>query len=343
MLKPLYDWYLSRRRIGGRVRVATTITILSFILLIIIPIIIIGFLLYAEVNGLLEEVRAAELELSLEDLLMSLEEFFERWPGLREIEINTDQVAQSLLNLASKVLSWLAGLASSLGTSLASLFIGAIIFLIVLATLLPTLDDLEKKAQELSPLNVNITQLYLLKTREMISSVVKGVFLLAIIQGAIMGVFYWLAGVPFTLFFTLLSMAFAILPVVGISFIVLPMALIFTLMGNITSAVIVLIGFYLFVNPTDLTLRPRLVSKEAYLNFTLMLLALFGGLAVGGLLGMIYGPVVMVLFITTIEIYGDYYVDGESAVPQLEETAAEDQSEKSTVGPADPQLAGGEE
>jgi hypothetical protein len=87
------------------------------------------------------------------------------------------------------------------------------------------------------------------------------------------------------------------------------MALIFTLLGNITSTVLVLVGFYVFVNPTDLTLRPRLVSKEAYLNFTLMLLALLGGLAAGGLVGMIYGPVVMILFITPIEIYVQYFAD----------------------------------
>ena len=87
------------------------------------------------------------------------------------------------------------------------------------------------------------------------------------------------------------------------------MALIFLLTGNLSSAIIILIGFYVFVNPTDLILRPKLVSKEAYLNFALMLLALFGGLAVGGILGMIYGPVIMILFITTIDIFAEYFAE----------------------------------
>jgi len=311
MLKPLYDWYLDHKRIQGHTRIATTLTLVSFILLIIIPIFIIGFLLFSQANDLLEQLTSLEVELSLENLLAALENFLQQIPALSDIEIDQEQFTQTLVNLGSTVLSWLTDLAVSLGTSLPNLFIGAIIFLIVVATVLPILDDLEVQAQELSPLDVNITQIYLLKSREMIVSVVKGVFLLAIIQGLIMGVFYWLADVPFTIFWTLLSMAFAILPVVGISFIVLPMALIFLLTGNVTSAVLVLIGFYVFVNPTDLTLRPRLVSKEAYLNFTLMLLALFGGLAVGGLLGMIYGPVIMILFMTTIDIYAQYFSDKE--------------------------------
>jgi predicted PurR-regulated permease PerM len=309
LLHPLYEYFLARKRVKNRSNVATTLTLVSFFLVIIIPLFIIGFLLYSQGSDLLKSISSSDFELSLSNLVAKLEEFFQGIPRLSEIEIDQEKIAEALISLGTAFLSWLTDLAVSLGTTLPALFIGGIIFLVVLATLLSRLTDLNDRAQELSPLDVNITQIYLLKGQEMIISVVKGVFLLAVIQGLIMGVFYWLAGVPFAVFFTLLSMAFAILPVVGISFIVLPMALIFILLGNITSAVIVLVGFYVLVNPTDLILRPRLVSKEAYLNFTLMLLALFGGLAAGGLIGMIYGPVIMILFITTIEIYAQYFAD----------------------------------
>ena len=316
MLMPLYRYFLARKWVKERARFALTLTLLSFFLVILIPIFIIGFLLISQSVQLLDTITTGDFEFSLSNLVTELEEFLQQIPALGDIEIDQEQIAQTLIDIGTTVLGWLADLAVSLGTSLPSLFIGAIIFLVVVATMLLSLDDLYDRSKEISPLDVNITQIYLHKSREMIVSVIKGVFLLAIIQGAIMGVFYWLAGVPFTIFFTLLSMVFAILPVVGISFIVLPMALIFLLLGDVTSAVLVLIGFYIFVNPTDLTLRPRLVSKEAYLNFTLMLLALFGGLAVGGLLGMIYGPVIMVLFITTIEIYAEYFADRPDDQPE---------------------------
>ena len=314
LLHPVYEFFLNKKWVRNKSSVAVTLTIISFILLIIIPLAIIGFLLYTQGAELLEAISSSDFDFTLTSLVEKLENFLQEIPSLSEIELNPERIAEILVNIGIAVLGWLTDLAVSLGTSLPALFIGGLIFLIVLASLLSRLNELSDQAQELSPLDVNITQIYLLKGREMIISVVKGVFLLAVLQGLIMGFFYWLAGVPFTPFFTLLSMAFALLPVVGISFIVLPMALIFFLLGNITSAVIVLIGFYLFVNPTDLTLRPRLVSKEAYLNFTLMLLALFGGLAVGGLLGMIYGPVIMILFITTIEIYAKYF-SGRTELP----------------------------
>jgi predicted PurR-regulated permease PerM len=349
MLKPLYGFFISRKRIEGHSRVATTLTILSFLLLIIVPVVIISLLLFSQAGDLLETVKSAEIDLTLESLVAEIESFFQEIPALRDVEIDQEKLAESLLNLAVAGLTLLTNLAVSLGTSLPALFIGAIIFLVILATMLPTLEDLVNRVEEISPLDVNITQIYLLKAQEMIISVIKGVFLLAILQGLIMGLFYWFAGVPFLLFWTLLSMAFAILPVVGISFIVLPMALIFFLTGNTISAIIVLIGFYFFVNPTDLILRPRLVSKEAYLNFTLMLLALFGGLAMGGLLGMIYGPVIMILFMTTIDIYTQYYssppdepdaasqeIDkSEGATGRLADTADNTAAESDGLGVAD--------
>lgn len=72
ILKPLYDWFSRRKRIKGHTRIATTLTLLSFTLLIIIPIFIIGFLLFSQANDLLEELTSNEVELSLENLVAAL-------------------------------------------------------------------------------------------------------------------------------------------------------------------------------------------------------------------------------------------------------------------------------
>jgi len=307
MLKPFYDKVLALGRVGGRVRMATAITVISFILLIIVPLLILGTYFVTQTNDLLRVIRSTDVKFDVESIFANIQDFIRQLPAMNEYVLDAEKWTRSLLELASVTLVWLTGVAVRLGTSLPNLFISAIIFLAVVSTMLPTFDELEKRIQELSPLDVNITQIYLMKGEEMILSVIKGVFLLTLIQGLTMGVFYWLADIPFTLFFTLLSIAFAILPVVGMSFIVLPMAIVLFMSGEVTSAIIVLVGFYVFANPLDLFLRPKLVSKQAYLNFTVMMLALLGGMAVGGLLGLIYGPVIILLLITTIEIFGEYY------------------------------------
>lgn len=85
------------------------------------------------------------------------------------------------------------------------------------------------------------------------------IFVISIVQGLAMGVFYILAGVPYAVFWTALSIAFSVLPLVGISLIALPMGIILILTGNITSGIIVLVGFYGFVNWLDNLFRPKLV------------------------------------------------------------------------------------
>jgi len=312
ILKPLFEWFLRRSWIRGHTRIATTATLLSLFLLVAVPVYFLGSRMIEEFKELQANIETNEGEAALDTILTNAEDIIQGIPGLSDFEFDEDRFAETLSNLGKSTLSWLAGQAGNLIASLPNLLISGIIFLIIVATLLPTLDDLIERVQQISPLDVNITKIYILKSREMTISVVKGVFLLVILQGLIMGFFYWLAGVPFTGFWIMLSMAFGILPVVGISFVVWFLAIIFLLLGDVQSAIIVLFGFYVVVNPLDLILRPRLVSKEAYLNFTLMLLALFGGLAVGGLLGMIYGPVIMILFMTTIDIYNDHFSDNAS-------------------------------
>lgn len=323
LLRPLYVWLGKRKRLRDRTRLTTTVTILTFLLAIIIPLVVISIIFFGEVADFLDEVASLEIETSMTDLVQAVEDALQEVPALSDIELDEEEFVEFLQGVARGVLNWLSDLAISLGTSLPALFIGGIIFLVVLATLLPTFDELGERVQELSPLDMNVSALYLHRANVMVVSVVKGVFLLAILQGLIMGVFYRLANVPFAMFWTLLSMAFAILPVVGISFIVLPMALLALLTGNPASAFWILLGFYVFVNPLDIILRPRLVSKEAYLNFTLMLLALFGGIQLAGLLGMIYGPVIMILFLTSLDIYTQYYSSRDETPAAVETVEAE--------------------
>ena len=73
---------------------------------------------------------------------------------------------------------------------------------------------------------------------------------------------------------------------------------------------VLLIGSLLVVGNLDNVLRPRLVSKDSEMSTALILLSAFGGLNLFGFLGVIYGPVVMIFLVTTIEIYLEYYQIG---------------------------------
>jgi hypothetical protein len=62
--------------------------------------------------------------------------------------------------------------------------------------------------------------------------------------------------------------------------------------------------FHIFgITNVDNFLRPILVPKEARLDPALMLLSVFSGIAMFGFFGIILGPVLMILIVTTISVY----------------------------------------
>jgi len=283
--------------------------------LVVLGIIPIALLLYLTLTQLIELLQNLA-ELDLESFLSDLSASISNTPLLENIELNPSDIGTLVQNLALAAAEWLTNLTLDFVTSLPVLFMQAIVFLILFLTLLPEFDSLVERIEKLSPLGEEISKLYYRKFTAMTTSMVTGIFLIAIIQGVVMGFFFWLAGVPITFLMTILSILFAMLPVVGISYLSLITAFVFVLMGNYTSALIVLFGFYGVVNWIDVVLRPRLVSKEAYMNFALVFLGIFGGLYWGGILGLIYGPVIVLLLVTTINVYAENFAHHDTKALQ---------------------------
>jgi hypothetical protein len=83
----------------------------------------------------------------------------------------------------------------------------------------------------------------------------------------------------------------------------------------------VILAFILIVANIDTALRPVLVPKDAYLNPALVMLSVFGGLSLMGFVGILYGPVIMILLVTSVEVYAKYIMRSD-----LEPFLAEDGS-----------------
>jgi len=306
VLKPLYAWFFRARYTGGKPRLSASVTLLTFLFVLVIPVAIVIIVFVEQLTQQL--IGLAEFD--LDALMLEVENTLDS--SGQSINLDRAAIQELIEGAAATVLSAAVGFAASFLSSLPSLIIEFIIFFVVVVTLLPIFDKLVKGYEKISPLGREISELYYTKTTAMITSLFKGIFLIAAIQGFAMGIFYLLAGIEPVFFFIVVTMFLAMLPVVGISFLVIFMAVVFFLQGNTTSALIVLFGFYGVVNWIDVILRPRLISKEAYMHFSLVLLGILGGLAFGGLLGMIYGPVVILLLVTTIEIYSERYAPQDS-------------------------------
>ena len=309
LLRPVYTriyhwkWVQNFRASKG---LATALTIIAFILVIAIPVTILALLTFSQVKALSADITSKEFV--LEDFLDELLTEIERLAILRSVEFDRRTFLETVANTVRQVLIGLIALILKIGASFPRLLINGFLFLGFLVTLLPAADSLSKRERVLIPLENPIVEAYATKISLMTRSMFLGIFVLSFVQGISMGFFYVLAGIPYAAFWTALSIAFSVLPLVGISLIVLPMSIILILNGDVTSAIIVLVGFYGFANWIDTLLRPKLVPKGAYLHPMLLILSVFGGLALAGLLGVVYGPVIMIVFVTTIDLYRTYFL-----------------------------------
>ena len=75
------------------------------------------------------------------------------------------------------------------------------------------------------------------------------------------------------------------------------------LFGNVFGGVFVILFHLIVVTNIDNFLRPILVPRAARLDSALMLLAVFAGIAMFGAWGIVIGPVLMIVIVTTISVY----------------------------------------
>jgi predicted PurR-regulated permease PerM len=76
------------------------------------------------------------------------------------------------------------------------------------------------------------------------------------------------------------------------------------------------------VTNIDNFLRPILVPRAARLDSALMLLAVFAGIAMFGAWGIVIGPVLMIVIVTTISVYLAVYKDVPMEMPDDSEAEA---------------------
>ena len=128
----------------------------------------------------------------------------------------------------------------------------------------------------------------------------------SIAQGLLATLGYALAGVPEPLFFGAATALASFVPAIGVVLVVLPVGIGLFLVGSTGHAIFELAwGAVLVIGVCDYVIRPRLVRGERKVPSLITFAALFGGIEVLGLVGLIVGPVVMALALSILRLYGE--------------------------------------
>jgi predicted PurR-regulated permease PerM len=218
-----------------------------------------------------------------------------------------DSVRDGLATVAQDVGRWLLGILQGAVGGVVGAVTGAILFLYVFISLLINRDRVVQLVRQLNPLGEDITDLYLAKMGAMVRGTVMGQFVIALCQGVSGAVSIFIAGFHqgFFLFAVLLS-ALSVIPL-GSGIVTIPFGIGMILFGNVFGGIFVILFHVIVVTNIDNFLRPILVPRDARLDPALMLLAVFAGITMFGAWGIVIGPVVMIVIVTTISVYLSVY------------------------------------
>ena len=146
---------------------------------------------------------------------------------------------------------------------------------------------------EVSPLSADLQAELYEEIDQVMWAVLVGNVLVAAIQGVLTGVGFLIVGIPNVVFWTIVTTALSLLPLIGAFVVWFPAALYLFATGQVVSGTILLVYGATAVSLSDNYLRPVLVDRGAHLNPAVIILGLFGGVYAFGFMGLFFGPVVL--------------------------------------------------
>lgn len=220
--------------------------------------------------------------------------------------LSTESATALIQSNISPILKTLLSTSLNFGVSFASKFPLVIVLIYLLWFGFKEYDHVIDYFKKLSPLPEVLDNMYLSRITIMIKGIISGTFSIAFIQGFIAWISIVITGVPYAFFWTLLIIFMSIIPL-GSWLITVPLGLSLILLGNVWQGLVILGVQLVITSNIDNILRPILVPKGAEIHPALLLLGFIGGLQIFGLAGLMYGPIIMVITITTFEIYQTYF------------------------------------
>ena len=133
---------------------------------------------------------------------------------------------------------------------------------------------------------------------------------IALIQGLLGAIGFWIFGVTSPVLWGFVMAMFALIPYFGTAIVWLPAALNLIFSGYLqadNSAVIRGIALIIYglivISSVDNILKPKIIGTKANIHPILVLLGVLGGLNLFGFIGLILGPIMLTLLMTFVDIY----------------------------------------
>jgi len=292
------------RATKGRPTVAALLSLLVIILMVLLPLAMITASLVDQVAGIYTMVSTGKIDFAayfqiviraLPNWAISILERFEL--------TNLASLQTKITEGAAQISQAAATYALNIGRNTLDFVVSLTIMLYLLFFLLRDGRILAARIQRAVPLSIEYKGRLFQNFTTVIRATVKGNVLVAIAQGALGGLIFWMLDVTGPLLWGVVMAFLSLLPAVGAALVWGPVAIYFLVTGHVWQGVVLAAYGVLVIGLVDNILRPILVGKDTKLPDYVILLSTLGGMALFGLNGFVIGPVVAALFIAAWDLF----------------------------------------
>ena len=303
LCRPLYNWV--KRLVRGRASLAATLTLLILFILVAGPVsAFVGVVVTQALNVSDHAIPWVQQHFGAASTFNAHDWLVQRFPALAPYVPEQAQIIEGMGRTAKAAGAFLVVGATQLTTGTAGFLLDLFVMLYAMFYFFRDGPRIIEKIFYYMPLSPEDEELLLERLTSVTRATIKGTLVIGIIQGALAGLAFWVAGIDGAAFWGTIMAILSVVPGIGAALIWVPAVIYLFITGQTLSAVLLLAWCAAVVGTIDNILRPTLVGKDAKMPDLLILIGTLGGLFLFGPIGFIVGPIVCGLFLTVWEIYG---------------------------------------
>ena len=274
------------------------------LVIVVLPLTFVILSLAREASHVYEKIQSGDLDVGAQfrRLFDAMPAWASSWLdrfGLSNFSDLQSKLAEGISKTSKIVVTQAISIGQGTFTFLLNLFV----MLYLLFFLFRDGESLVRQLKRGTPLRRQHTTALFQRFDVVVRATVKGNMIVALVQGALGGLIFWMLGIQAPVLWGALMALLSLLPAVGPALIWLPVAIYLFANGNVTRGVILILFGAIVIGLVDNLMRPKLVGKDTKMPDYLVLISTLGGIAVFGINGFVIGPLIAALFISAWEIY----------------------------------------
>lgn len=301
IFRPIYNWLLK----WVSPWMASCLTCALVALIVFIPLTFCIGVLSSEALNVYQLGRDSNMLLKLQQVIQDNKWIAQSQEILLGFRINfqPSDITEIFSEISKNAGLFIYSKASGWAANIMSFVLQFCFLILMIYFLLIEMDRLIRFITRLSPLPEAQNNLLLKKFLDISGVILVGNGISGVFQGVMGGIFFAILGINSPVLWTGVMAILAFLPIFGIGLVLLPTSALLLLGGSPGQATAAFIFYVVLSFTVEYLLKPKFVGNQVKMHTLLVFLAILGGMSLFGVLGIIYGPLIVTAFQTLSDIY----------------------------------------